>query len=169
MRGRDRNHRAKAMKRVEAITLIVMTRVQKRFHLRAVEWLLSVITITLGLELSLFPNLFASQAYYAELQRFAPQSCWALALLLAGFGRFGALVINGAWRFSPHARVVTALFNGLVWLEIGFGLLHLGRPSLGLIICPWFVLADGYSIFRASGDASIADNRAKVAAASHEG
>ncbi len=150
------------MMQARSTTVLVVTRVQKRFHMRSLEWFLALVTMSVALEFALFPHLFASQPYYAELLRFAPQEWWAVAMLVAGLARVVALLINGAWRFSPHARSVVSVFNAIAWMLIWIGLAHIGRPSLGAALCPCLMAADCYSIFRAAGDAQSADAKARA-------
>ena len=57
-----------------------------------------------------------------------------------------------------------AVLSVLTWCKILDGFAHLPRASLALAIYPWLAFADFYAVFRASGDARLADEQAKAAA-----
>ena len=146
------------------VTLVASA--NRKFPGRAAEWLTAAIITSMGVAFAGWPRMFVTSDYLTELRDFAPQSFWAVSLLLIGFVRLSALFINGSWRRSPHVRVVGAILSVLVWAKILDGFVHLGRPSPALAIYPWLALIDFYSVFRASADARLADEQAKALAKS---
>lgn len=130
------------------------------FRHRVLEWGLGFVTVTIALTLfNEYPTL--NQPALIELTRIASEEVWAVALLVVGMARLGALWINGAWRRSPWIRFVTSLFSAVVWLQITLGMMRVEMVTLGIAIFPWFLIAEGYSIWRAVYDARLASELAK--------
>ena len=139
---------------------MIVVRFQKTFPLRVAEWTMAGILISWGVVLALNPHVF-DQPHHAAMRRTAPQGVWAVVVLGVGVIRFMALVINGAWRASPHVRAACAFLSCFVWLQITLGLASVNLVTTGLAIYPWFLMLDTYNVFRASADARLADDRAK--------
>lgn len=140
---------------------MIVVRFQQTFPLRIAEWLMSAILIGWGVILALNSDVFARSPAMVELAHNAPQGYWAVGMLALGLMRFAMLVVNGAWRASPHLRALGAFLTCFVWLQISFGLARSGVPNVGLAVYPWFLLLDTYNVFRAMSDARVADDRAK--------
>ena len=87
--------------------------------------------------------------------------------LLIGSGRLAALLINGHWRWSPHLRLVLALFSAAGWAAVVVGVWSFGRPTLGHVVYPWLALADLYAVSRALRDARISDEVTTAADATY--
>ena len=142
------------------MTIVVRLAAPSHFRVRAVEWLISGILFSWGLILLAGPTDIFGRAQFAELSRVAPQHVWAVGCMAAGAARLGALMVNGAWRRSPYVRMAMALGSGLFWLQITLGFAASGVTTLGLAACPWFFLADLYSMGVAAFDAGALKPRA---------
>lgn len=142
---------------------MIVVRFQQTFPLRIAEWLMSAVLISWGVILGLNSTVFAISPVMGELAHNAPQGYWAVGMLALGLVRFVMLVVNGAWRASPHLRAAGAFLTCFVWLQISFALARTGIPNVGLAVYPWFLLLDTYNVFRAMSDARVADDRAKGA------
>ena len=95
-----------------------------------------------------------------------PQSAWGCGSFTLAATRFIALAINGAWRPTLHILPICSMFNVLLWFLVTFAIGHPGAASLGLAVYPWFFLGDAYSMFRAAGEARLANDAAKLATVS---
>ena len=126
------------------------------FRLRALEWGLGGIILTVGVVLLGSYPIF-SQPQFEVMERWASENIWAWLCIVTGMLRLGALYINGACKRTPCIRLVTAILSSLVWLQITLGLLSQPIVTLGVAVFPWFIAADWYSIWRAANDAR--DNR----------
>jgi hypothetical protein len=131
---------------------------RETFPIRASEWALATILLNWSIILAANPDLFADRASYANLARFASQETWALLCLLAGVGRLLVLLINGAWRRTPHLRAIGAFVSCFFWFGITLGFAQNDLWSTGMAVYPVFLLLDGYNIFKAITDAAIIDN-----------
>lgn len=111
----------------------------KEFPDRAVEWLLGFMTISWGVLIAGSPGMGVSQS-------------WGWCAIMAGLARLGALYVNGAHHRTPAARVVTSFLSMFLWFWITVQVL--GSPvGRDLAIYPWLMLAEGFSVYRAGGDA----------------
>lgn len=140
---------------------MIVLRMQKTFPLRATEWMLAGITVTMGVVLLGNLSLFETSHGLKILTRILPHTLAAGLILTVGVIRTMALVINGAWRASPHLRALCAFLSTFVWLQIVFSLFTGNVIVLGMAVYPWFLIMDIGNVFRAAADARIADDRAK--------
>ena len=124
---------------------------KRRVRVRSGEWMTSAMLITFGFMLSSRPDMFNSE-FYAGLA-WAPQSLWAAVSMIIGFARVSTLVINGAWRYSAHARALLAAASVFIWGGLVEGIWAFGRPTLGMALCPWLLIIDLCALWWASGDA----------------
>lgn len=145
---------------------MIVVRFQQTFPLRVAEWLMAGLLITIGGMLATYPDILARPPN-AVMAQMAPNYLWAGGCLTVGLIRFAALVINGAWRASPHIRAACAFVSCFAWLQFVFAFASSQVATLGLAIYPWFLMLDTYNVFRASADARIADDRAKQGKSPH--
>ena len=134
------------------MTIVLRLKAPSHFRVRAIEWLVSGVLVSWGLILAGHADVIG-RVQFAELARIGPQRFWSACCLAAGLARLGALFVNGAWRRSPYVRMVLALGSGLFWLQISLGFVASGVTTLGLAACPWFCIADLYSVGMAAFDA----------------
>ncbi|MEF2073466.1 hypothetical protein [Consotaella aegiceratis] len=124
---------------------------------RLTDWLLTGFTLAWGITLAGEGDTFALSSF-AVIKTWAPEMAWAVACLIVGFARLALLIINGAWRKSPHLRIAAALGTIPLWtlLSIGYHLAHSGVP--GDLIYALCALAEIVSAYRASIEAGYNDN-----------
>lgn len=139
---------------------MLIVRFGHTFPLRVIEWMAAGILMTWGIVLLGPSDVFANPAF-AGLAQLGHENTWGMACFVVGFVRFMALVINGAWRPSPHIRMVMAFVSCFFWLQISLGMFSTGVATTGIAVYPWILLADIYSTFRASADARASDEKAR--------
>ena len=77
---------------------------------------------------------------------------WAMSLLVIGFVRIIALIINGSWRRSPILRTIGALAGVTCWTYLAGRYFQID-PSSGLgMTYIVFVWAEFYSCMRSAND-----------------
>ncbi|VVT14956.1 hypothetical protein [Hoeflea sp. EC-HK425] len=131
---------------------------RKTFAVRASEWALAIMLVNWSLVLFANPELFADRESYAPLQDIMRQETWALVCFAAGAGRLIVLMINGAWRRSPHLRAAGAFIACFFWSQITLGFAQSEIWGTGMAIYPVLFALDAYNVFRAITDAAIIDN-----------
>lgn len=143
---------------------MMIVKITKTFPVRVMEWLLAGIMFSWSIALwNMVPSDFTGNPVFAGLHSLAEQNTWAFFAFVIGAGRLAVLAINGAWRSSPHLRAAGAFLACFMWLQISLGMLTAETSTTGIAIYPWLLLADIYNVFRASHDARISDERARVA------
>ena len=141
---------------------MMIVKLTKTFPIRVMEWLLAGIMFSWAIVCwNLRPHEWSSPVY-AGLARLGDQNTWAFFAFWIGAARLAALMINGAWRPSPHLRVAGAFLACFMWLQLTLGLLTVDVRTTALAVFPWLLLADIYNVFRASNDARLSDDRAGV-------
>lgn len=142
---------------------MVIVKLTKSFPIRVMEWLLAGIMLSWSLVCwNLRPDEW-HQPIFSGLAALADQNTWAFMAFWIGVIRLAALMINGAWRPSPHLRAAGAFLTCFMWLQLTLGLLGAEIRGVGIAIVPWLLLADIYNVFRASNDARLSDDRARAA------
>lgn len=132
---------------------------RETFPARASEWALAVMLMNWAIVLTLLPNVFEQQAYFAPMNALMKQTSWAYVCLAVSAVRLTVLIVNGMLKRSPHLRALTSFFSALVWFEISIGFLQTGSPTTGLAIYPVLFALDTFNTARAMGDAKLADTR----------
>lgn len=128
------------------------------FRVRALEWGLSWIMLAIGLCLFI-PYDTLGQATFQPIREWGDDKFWGTVLCVLSFVRIVALWRNGGWVPSPVIRAVTSVFSSAVWALFAIGLTN---AFVLLPIFIGFVLADIYSVGRASADARMSrDQRLK--------
>jgi hypothetical protein len=145
---------------------MMIVKLTKSFPIRVTEWLLAGIMLSWSIACWNLRPFDWANPLYSGLARFADQQTWAFFAFIIGSLRLAALLINGAWRPSPHLRAAGAFLACFMWLQISFAILDADIRTTGIAIYPWLLLADIYNVFRASYDARLSDDRAR--AESHE-
>ena len=138
---------------------------RKTFPGRQTEWLLTSVLIGWAAMLIINPDMFRTTATYANFGEIMSQSMWAMACLYVGVARLAVLIINGAWRRSPHLRAGLAFLTCLFWYQITVGMLQSGTLSTGLAVYPAFFLFDAINVIRSMGDAAVTDHHYEKQAA----
>lgn len=144
----------------------VLLSVQQHFQVRIAEWLMAAITFSWGVHLLCYTDVYLTNPIFSDIRDWIGQQ--VLGFLCLGLGSFRAilLIINGAWRRSPHLRAAFAGVTAFFWLEMCFGLYHSSKHPILLPTIAWFILLEIWSVFRAESDAKLASEatRARVEA-----
>lgn len=127
------------------------------FFPRLSEWWLAGMLFGLGWMLSVNPDLMASgktQAYQLMLMIFS-QETWSWIMRTFAVMRLTILLINGAWRRSPHLRAFTAFLTMFFWTQIALSF----APTFGyaFVFSSGAVVLDFLNMVRAARDARTVD------------
>lgn len=128
------------------------------FFPRLSEWACATAVFGVGVVLHVNADLMEnlqSNAYQLMLT-IGPQATWAKALIIFGICRLLVLLINGAWRRSPHLRAVMAILSCFPLYTIAMSFL----PVFGIaMVFAWIFLGmDVINAVRAAGDARTVDH-----------
>jgi hypothetical protein len=136
------------------------------FTARTLEWFGAGVMTHFGYYILTHPQLF-TQDQTKELfsglvtvaAKFgqAPQAIGVVALL-TGLLRATALFINGSYSKTPLIRLITAFASMYFWTNIVLGFTLSNVANTGLVVYPWWLLADVVSSYRAGYDLVIAEN-----------
>ena len=142
--------------------LMITVRLSRHWRIRRSEWLLSLCTLVLGLVYLLVPELFTPQ-YFAPMMNIMSQQAWGWSALTVGAARLILLLINGAWRASPHGRALGAQLSCAMWMTLFIS--AISAEALVQAVGFWllFFVFDAFSAIDAAGDARIADEKARNA------
>lgn len=141
---------------------MVILKLTKTFPIRICEWLLAGIMVSWGIAVWNHADSEWANPIYMGLSRIADQHTWGAVVCFIGIMRLVALVRNGGWQPSPHLRAAGAFLACFAWLQISLGLFASPVLSAGIAVYPWLLAADIYNVFRASYDARMSDERARV-------
>jgi len=142
---------------------MMLVKLSKTFPVRVTDWLVACIMFSWSLVCWRLTEEAWTLPTMAGLARIFDQNTWAFLAFWIAVTRLSALAINGAWRPSPHLRAGCAFLSCFLWLQISIGMLSADVTSLGAAVYPWLLVADIYNVFRASHDARLSDERARVA------
>ncbi|WP_283196626.1 hypothetical protein [Rhizobium sp. BT04] len=127
------------------------------FFPRLSEWLAGFVLLGLGWMLSANPDLMqAGKLDYQLMLIIASQSFWSTVLIIFAGCRLSVLLINGAWRRSPHLRALAAFLSCFFWTQITLSF----APTFGfafILACGWLGM-DMINIMRAMRDARTIDD-----------
>lgn len=140
----------------------IQTRFAEAFFPRWAEWAAANVLVALGWMLAVHDDLMQAAIAggygrgYTLMLEIAGQHSWAIALVLFGVVRLAILLINGAWRRSPHGRAAAAFASCFFWTQIVLSF----APTFGfafVMACGWLV-TDMVNVMRAMRDARIVDD-----------
>lgn len=128
------------------------------FFPRLSEWACATAVFGIGIVLRFNADLMAGSksAAYSLMLSIASQHSWAIALVSFGIARLLVLLVNGAWRRSPHLRSIMAILSCFPLYTIAMSFL----PIFGIaMVFAWVMLGmDVVNAIRAAGDAKIIDS-----------
>lgn len=128
------------------------------FFPRRSEWAAASVLLALGWMLSVNDTLMrsATTKAYSLLLLIASQQVWASTLIVFASIRLTILLINGAWRRSPHARGITAFLSCFFWTQMVLSF----APTLGyaFILASGWLVTDMLNILYAFRDARTVDH-----------
>lgn len=120
---------------------------------RLYEWTMAIAMIQFSIMILMWPMALKESAFQ-WLTVYLPNDVLAMAFLLNGVLRIGALLANGGslW-IGPWIRSVSGVVSALMWSQFTISLVQLsvlqGRPSPGLPFWFMFTFADLYVAYRA--------------------
>ena len=127
------------------------------FFPRLSEWFAACMLMALGFMLSSNPDLMttAKTSVYQLLLMIATQETWSMTMKLFASGRLLILLINGAWRRSPHLRSASAFVTCFFWTQIALS----SMQTFGYVFTfsAGILLLDFVNSIRAARDARVVD------------
>lgn len=142
--------------------MLVFAHIQKNFAAaffpRLSEWWAASVMFALGWMLAANPDLMASSParIYDAMLSIAPQTTWSSSLIIFACLRLTVLLINGAWRRSPHLRALSAFLSCFLWTQITLSFATSLDFSF-VLACGWLG-TDMINIMRAMRDARLIDH-----------
>jgi hypothetical protein len=130
--------------------------------------MLSLCTLALGTAYLFIPGLF-TERYFGTMMNLMPQKAWGIAAASVGGFRLVLLLINGAWRASPHLRALGAQLSCFLWIMLFMSAISAQALVQSVFFWPLFFVFDAFSAVDAAGDARLADEKARAANASAAG
>lgn len=141
--------------------MIVLTDFRRHFSNaffpRLSEWMMAGHLLLLGYILTINTMLMQTgKESHRFLLMIADQNGWAIMLLLLGLVRFIILIINGAYRRSPHLRALTAVLSCFVWFQVAVSFYSI----MGWAFAAYAIasITDLMNIMRCMRDARIVDD-----------
>lgn len=135
------------------------TGITDNLNIRLAEWGLGLMLLLWGAIL-VSPDDTFSRPAFTMMARIASENVWGVVLTLLGTTRIVVLLINGAWRRSPHLRAATAFLSCFVWTQIALSIWESGIFATALAVYPVLLLMDIYVVIRAAGEARLSDDEA---------
>ncbi len=128
------------------------------FFPRLAEWFAAGVLLLIGIVLMLNDGMMAASTGrgYQLLLAIADQPTWATTMVLFAVCRLTILLINGAWRRSPHLRALSAFLSCFFWTQITLSF----APVFGFafaMAAGWLAL-DMTNVMRAMRDARTVDD-----------
>lgn len=150
---------------------MIIRSLRQHWPARKMEWLMSGWMIAWGWYVLMHPGLFTSPdtaALFSGLAAIShplteyPALAWGGSCFAVGLGRGMALFVNGAWTRTPMIRLIASFISMFIVTQIILGLWKSGVPNTGLVVYPWFVVADLLSAYRAAVDVVHAEKQREV-------
>jgi hypothetical protein len=141
---------------------MIRIKLSSHWRVRRSEWLLALCTFSLGIVYLNAPGLFEPR-FFATMLAIGSQHDWGVFAAIVGAGRLTMLLINGAWRASPHLRVLGAQASCLFWAMLFVSAISAERVMQSVGFWFLFFVFDAFSAVDAAGDARMADERARAA------
>lgn len=150
---------------------MVVRSLKQHWPARKMEWLMSGIMVAWGCYVLLHPGMFTdpdTRVLFGGLAAISdpvtdfPALAWGGVAFVVGMARAIALFVNGAWTRTPLIRVIASFVSMFIFTQIVIGLWQSGVPNTGLVVYPWFVVADLLSAYRAAVDVVHAEKEREV-------
>lgn len=155
---------------------MIIRSLRQHWPARKMEWVMAGWMLAWGLYVLSHPELFTSEQTKALFSGMAaisapltahPTLLWGGGALLVGMARGIALFINGVWTRTPLIRLIASFVSLFIVTQIIIGLWQSGVPNTGLVVYPWFVIADLLSAYRAAADVVYAEKQREVEKETH--
>lgn len=140
---------------------MIIRSLKQHWPARKLEWLMAGFMIAWGWYILMHPAVFTNPqtaALFSGLTEMVasftqyPALAWGGVCFCVGVGRSIALFVNGAWTRTPAIRLVASFISMFIVTQIIIGLWKSGVANPGLVVYPWFVVADLLSAYRAAID-----------------
>lgn len=150
---------------------MIIRSLRQHWPARKMEWLMSGVLVAWGWYVLMHPAMFsndATKALFSGMEAISapiteyPALLWGGGAFIVGLARGVALFVNGAWTRTPLVRVVASFISMFIFTQIVIGLWQSGVPNTGLVVYPWFVVADLLSAYRAAVDVVHAEKQREV-------
>lgn len=150
---------------------MIIHSLRQHWPARKLEWLMSGFMVAWGLYVLGHPALFTdpnSAAMFSGLAAISdrwtdnPALAWGATCFLVGVSRAVALSINGVWTRTPVIRLLASFVSMFVVTQIVLGFWFSGVPNTGIVVYPWFIVADLLSAYRAAIDVVHAEKQREV-------
>lgn len=150
---------------------MIIRSLRQHWPARKLEWLMSGFMIAWGVYVLLHPGLFTAPETASMFSGLAaisapitdlPALAWGGSCFIVGLGRGIALFVNGAWTRTPLIRLIASFLSMFIVTQIIIGFWQSGVPNTGLVVYPWFVIADLLSAYRAAVDVVHAEKQREV-------
>ena len=128
---------------------------QTTFPTRAMEWFFAWGLLNLGLTMVFNQGLFESSPSWAGLGAVASQATWGNALVIVGTVRLVALLVNGMYWRTPHARCLMAFVSCYFWWKFSLGLI--GTLSFDAALVPLCFIFDVYNGIRTGREVGVSE------------
>lgn len=141
--------------------MVIFTHIRQSFAAaffpRLSEWVAAAVIFGCGWTLSVNDDVMSSGPgpAYQFMLTMASQPTWAKICVGLGFLRLLVLLINGAWRRSPHLRSIAAIVSSFLWFQ--FTLSFSATLGFGFAFAAGFLAMDFLNIIRAAHDARTVD------------
>ena len=150
---------------------MIIRSLRQHWPARKMEWLMSGVLIAWGWYVLVHPGMFYAEGSAMMFSGLAaisapvteyPALAWGGAAFVVGLARGISLFVNGAWTRTPLIRVIASIISMFIFTQIVIGLWQSGVPNTGLVVYPWFVVADLLSAYRAAVDVVHAEKQREV-------
>lgn len=121
---------------------------------RGFEWSMAIGMVCCGFIFLIWPEALAQSAF-TTLQMVFTSYSLAFAMILIGWSRIAALMLNGQPMFGaragPYVRAIGGILSALFWVQFVFALIQIsivrGYPSPGIPFWIMFTLTELYSAY----------------------
>lgn len=135
----------------------IRTRFADAFFPRLLEWQAAVMMFVGGVLMLTNPRLMElSPIGYERMLDVMAQLHWGYLAFLIGTVRLVVLIINGAWRHSPHARAVAAFLSCAIWFPLALSFSAIA--GWGMVFATGMLFGDLLNIVRTMRDARVVDD-----------
>lgn len=126
------------------------------FYPRMSEWACALMIFNWGVILRYNETVMSLNPSFDGMLQVAQQSTWSTACIWLGGLRLTVLLINGAWRRSPHLRGITAFLCIFIWFQV---VLSVSQTfGTGMAVYPVILLTELLNVMRSFQDARLVDD-----------
>jgi hypothetical protein len=127
----------------------------RHFHIRLPAWALSVMTLTIGLDIISHPGIYSHSPALSALSPFLAERTLGYAMLVVGVLRLIALFVNGTFppiKWTPHVRLTLSTLSCFFWGNFTLGAFFSTMPTGMVAIYPILLLIDLWNVRLAASD-----------------